>query len=311
MDLDQHECRPRAAGSSTSAIPRPDGPVSDSRTSARTAAPYPRGMELQEIVRAALDEDVGSGDATTLATVDPERARAGDDHAEGAGRRVRARGGGGGRSRSLDGGVAVERLGPEGVWQDAGTEVLRIEGSARGAPHGRARRAEPAPAPQRRRHADGALRRGRRGHRRADPRHPQDDAGPAGSSRRPRSAPAAGTNHRTGLYDAILIKENHVAAAGGVRAGDRAGASRLPRPAARGRVPQRRARSTQALEAGAPRLLLDNMAPGRAAGPLSTRSRAAPSSRRAAGSRSKRSGTTQSRAYTSSRSERSRTRPPP
>ena len=27
-----------------------------------------------------------------------------------------------------------------------------------------------------------------------------------------------GTNHRIGLYDAILIKENHIAAAGGVRA---------------------------------------------------------------------------------------------
>ena len=34
-------------------------------------------MQLQEIVRAALAEDVGSGDATTLATVDASaRARA-------------------------------------------------------------------------------------------------------------------------------------------------------------------------------------------------------------------------------------------
>src|SRR6476646_5509429 len=64
-------------GSSTSAIARPAGPVSDSRRSARTAAPYPRGMELHEIVRAALAEDGGSGDATTLATVDAAaRARA-------------------------------------------------------------------------------------------------------------------------------------------------------------------------------------------------------------------------------------------
>src|SRR4029077_16825682 len=31
-----------------------------------------------------------------------------------------------------------------------------------------------------------------------------------------------GTNHRIGLYDAILIKENHIAAAGGVRAALRA-----------------------------------------------------------------------------------------
>ena len=36
-----------------------------------------------------------------------------------------------------------------------------------------------------------------------------------------------GTNHRIGLYDAVLIKENHIAAAGGV-------AAVLARAAARG-----------------------------------------------------------------------------
>src|SRR4051812_42848670 len=119
-----------AAGSSTSAIPRPDGPVSDSRSSARTAAPYPRDMELQEIVRAALAEDVGSGDATTLATVGAAaRARAtvtqkapgvlfGLDAAEAA-------------FGQLDDSTTFERLSPEGVWQDAGTQVLSIEGAAR------------------------------------------------------------------------------------------------------------------------------------------------------------------------------------
>src|SRR3954469_117350 len=114
-----------ATGSSTSAIPRPDGPVSDSRSRARTAAPYPRGMELQEIVRAALAEDVGSGDATTLATIEAAaRARAtitqkapgvvfGLEAAEAT-------------FAQLDGAIAFERLSPEGVWQDAGTEVLRV-----------------------------------------------------------------------------------------------------------------------------------------------------------------------------------------
>src|SRR3954449_8170725 len=119
-----------SAGSPTSAIPRPDGPVSDSRSSARTAAPYPRDMELQELVRAALAEDVGSGDATTLATVGAAaRARAtvpqkapgvlfGLDAAEAA-------------FGQLDDSTTFERLSPEGVWQDAGTQVLRIEGPAR------------------------------------------------------------------------------------------------------------------------------------------------------------------------------------
>jgi len=48
-----------------------------------------------------------------------------------------------------------------------------------------------------------------------------------------------GRNHRTGLYDAILIKENHVAAAGGIAAAIERARSAYPEPAARGRVPQR------------------------------------------------------------------------
>src|SRR5205809_6864069 len=111
-----------SAGSPTSAIPRPDGPVSDSRSSARTAAPYPRGMELQEIVGAALAEDVGSGDATTLATVDAAaRARAtitqkaprvvfGLDAAEAA-------------FAALDPAATFERLSREGAWLGAGRWV--------------------------------------------------------------------------------------------------------------------------------------------------------------------------------------------
>ena len=37
-----------------------------------------------------------------------------------------------------------------------------------------------------------------------------------------------GTNHRVGLYDAVLIKENHIAAAGGVAAGAGAGRAAWP-----------------------------------------------------------------------------------
>jgi nicotinate-nucleotide pyrophosphorylase (carboxylating) len=71
-----------------------------------------------------------------------------------------------------------------------------------------------------------------------------------------------GTNHRAGLYDAILIKENHAAMAGGV--GE---AVRLARAAAPGVLVEVECRTEQevqeALGAGAPRILLDNMSPAR------------------------------------------------
>jgi nicotinate-nucleotide pyrophosphorylase (carboxylating) len=68
------------------------------------------------------------------------------------------------------------------------------------------------------------------------------------------------SNHRAGLYDAILIKENHIAAAGGISqaiARARAGAPQL---AAALEVEVRDSEEIeQALAAGATRLLLDNM----------------------------------------------------
>jgi nicotinate-nucleotide pyrophosphorylase (carboxylating) len=69
-----------------------------------------------------------------------------------------------------------------------------------------------------------------------------------------------GTNHRTGLYDAILIKENHAALAGGVAAAVRA--AQAARPDLPVQVEVRdTAEIEAALEAGADRLLLDNMSP--------------------------------------------------
>jgi|GEM_PF-28123 len=78
-------------------------------------------------------------------------------------------------------------------------------------------------------------------------------------------AAAAGgiANHRMGLFDAILIKNNHIAAAGGVRPA-------LEAAMAKG-VPvqievRTRAELDEALAAGAPRVLLDNLTPAEAAG---------------------------------------------
>lgn len=79
-----------------------------------------------------------------------------------------------------------------------------------------------------------------------------------------KAAAAAGgvVNHRMGLYDAVLIKNNHIAAAGGVRkAIERARASGLPiEVEVRSEV-----ELAEALEAGAGHLLLDNLTPAQAA----------------------------------------------
>jgi nicotinate-nucleotide pyrophosphorylase (carboxylating) len=67
-----------------------------------------------------------------------------------------------------------------------------------------------------------------------------------------------GVNHRFGLYDAILVKENHAAMAGGV--GE---ATRLALAGAEGRPVEVECQTLdevgEALAAGAPRILLDNM----------------------------------------------------
>lgn len=85
-----------------------------------------------------------------------------------------------------------------------------------------------------------------------------------GLRRLEKMATAAGgvSNHRMGLYDAILIKNNHIAAAGGVRpALKRALETGLP-VEVEVRTP---AELDQALAGGAKHLLLDNLTPAQAA----------------------------------------------
>lgn len=70
-----------------------------------------------------------------------------------------------------------------------------------------------------------------------------------------------GVNHRMGLYDAVLIKDNHIAAAGGVAA-----AIRAAKTATEGRVKlevevDTLAQLDEALAEGIDQVLLDNMTP--------------------------------------------------
>ncbi len=77
-----------------------------------------------------------------------------------------------------------------------------------------------------------------------------------------KAAVAAGgaSNHRAGLYDAILIKENHIAAAGGIAEAIERARALAPELADTLEVEVRDEHEIeQALAAGAPRLLLDNM----------------------------------------------------
>jgi nicotinate-nucleotide pyrophosphorylase (carboxylating) len=73
-------------------------------------------------------------------------------------------------------------------------------------------------------------------------------------------AAGGGTNHRMGLYDAILIKENHAALGGGV--GEAVRRARLAKPDLPVEVECRDLDEVrEGTEAGADRLLLDNMTP--------------------------------------------------
>jgi len=85
-----------------------------------------------------------------------------------------------------------------------------------------------------------------------------------GLRRLEKMATAAGgvTNHRMGLYDAILIKNNHIAAAGGIRQSIEAARSASPLPI---EIEVRTGEQlAEALDAGATHVLLDNFTPAEA-----------------------------------------------
>src|SRR6201996_507420 len=221
---------------------------------------YPRAALMSEtIVSRALAEDLGDGDVTPAATV-PSQTRAhavirqkapgvvyGLDVAEQV-------------FRALDPEAVFTREVAEGVWRESG-EVLRVQGRARALLSGErtalnflqrlsgvatmAARAVQA--------IDGT------GARILDTRKTTP-----GLRALEKAAVAAGgaTNHRAGLYDAILIKENHSALAGGVGAAVSRARERAPELLIEVEC-RDLAEVDEALAAGAPMLLLDNMDPAR------------------------------------------------
>jgi nicotinate-nucleotide pyrophosphorylase (carboxylating) len=217
-------------------------------------------LGFEEAVSRALAEDVGTGDVTTAATVDPSaRGRAtitqkvpgvvyGLDAAEAVFRR-------------LDPNVDFERLVPEGEWREGGP-VARIEGSAAALLTGERTALNFL---QRLSGIATLTARSVKAIENIGPRSPQilDTRKTTPGLRSLEKAAVAaggGTNHRAGLYDEILIKENHAALAGGVGEAVRKATAHAPG------VPlevecRSIAEVDEALAAGANRILLDNMTP--------------------------------------------------
>jgi nicotinate-nucleotide pyrophosphorylase (carboxylating) len=215
-------------------------------------------MTLDQLVGRALAEDVGSGDVTTEATVDAD-ARAvarivqkapgvifGLDAAEAT-------------FRALDPEVVFAREVDEGVWRDDGGPVLTATGRARALLTGErtalnflARLSGVATTTAR---GVGEIQ--GTGARLLDTRKTTP-----GLRALEKAAVRAGggVNHRAGLYDYVLIKENHIDMAGGVTAAIRR--ARAAAPALGLEVECRSPEEVdEALAAGATRLLLDNMTP--------------------------------------------------
>ena len=215
-------------------------------------------MELvatQDIVERALAEDVGDGDATTAATVAPAlRARAlVTQKAPGVVYGIDVAGQ---VFRSLDPECELQALCSEGQWRELG-EVLRIEGRARAlltaertALNFLGRLSGVATLAARCVQAIAGT----------DARILDTRKTTPGLRALEKAAAAAGgaTNHRAGLYDQILIKENHAALAGGVGAAVRRARERSPELLIEVEC-RTLAEVDEALEAGAPMILLDNM----------------------------------------------------
>jgi nicotinate-nucleotide pyrophosphorylase (carboxylating) len=212
-----------------------------------------------ELIEAALAEDVGDGDATTAATVD-EAARGRATITQKAPGVISGLGLAAEVFRHLDPSAALQR-GPEGVWREAGAVVLVVEGGARslltaertalnflGRLSGIATLTASVVSSVRGAGGTAQL---------LDTRKTTP-----GLRRQEKAAVAhgGGVNHRAGLYDAILIKENHAAIAGGVEEAVRR--AREARPDLPVEVECRDLNEVrEGVEAGADRLLLDNMGP--------------------------------------------------
>ncbi|HEY8866251.1 MAG TPA: carboxylating nicotinate-nucleotide diphosphorylase, partial [Solirubrobacteraceae bacterium] len=210
--------------------------------------------ELAKLVAGALAEDIGTGDVTARATV-PESARARAQIAQKQPGVIYGIDAAAEAFRQLDPDAAIETPASEGEWREQGP-VLAVEGNAR------ALLAAERTALNLLAHLSGVATLTARcvGAVRGTGATILDTRKTTPGLRALEKAAVragGGFNHRAGLHDAVLIKENHVALAGGVGEAVRRaleGAPGLP-VEVECRTP---AEIGEALAAGAPRILLDN-----------------------------------------------------
>jgi nicotinate-nucleotide pyrophosphorylase (carboxylating) len=242
---------------------------------------------LADLVRRALEEDIGTGDATTAAVVPPRASAQAKILARQtlvcAGLPIAER-----IFRALDPEIQVTYPHNDGSFVEPGAEIVRIKGNARAILTGE-RTALNSLA-----HLCGIATLTRRfveqlAGTKTRIRDTRKTTPGLRSLEKYAVKTGGGANHRFGLYDAILLKENHIALAGGIKAAlDKAHTYASPK------VPAPRAASAydaagldpevvgpgplpvqievrdqkellEALGAGAEAILLDNMTPERAA----------------------------------------------
>jgi nicotinate-nucleotide pyrophosphorylase (carboxylating) len=216
---------------------------------------------IVSLVRTALDEDVGAGDWTTLWTVPTEARAEGRIFAREAGviagtdvvREV---------FRQVDPEVAVRVVRPDGEPVAAGDDVVHLSGPARALLTGERVALNflqrlSGVATLTRRYVQAVEGTGVRilDTRKTTPgmRWLEKEAVRSGG----------GTNHRFGLHDMVLIKENHIAAAGGIAAAVGGVRSRNATGLEIEVEVTSEGELEEALSSGVPRILLDNMDPGR------------------------------------------------
>jgi nicotinate-nucleotide pyrophosphorylase (carboxylating) len=216
-----------------------------------------QSADVRALVRAALKEDVGDGDVTTLATVPAEASAQavisqkapgvlfGIDVAEAV-------------FAELDADAVFERLGREGVWREHGP-VMSVRA------HARALLTAERTALNFLAHLSGVATMAARAAAAVAGTKAQildTRKTTPGLRMLEKAAVRAGgaCNHRVGLYDAILIKDNHIAAAGGIAAAVASARAHAPALADELEVEVSSAAEIDAaLASGALRLLLDNM----------------------------------------------------
>jgi nicotinate-nucleotide pyrophosphorylase (carboxylating) len=214
---------------------------------------------VADVVARALAEDVGAGDVTTLSTVPPDARGVatitqkapgvvfGLDVAEAA------------FAQTGGDAIAFERLAPEGVWQEPGTVVARVTGPA-------------AAILTAERTALNFLQR-LSGVATLTARYVQAIEGTGAkvldtrkttptlrSLEKAAVVAGGGVSHRFGLFDMVLIKENHIAAAGGIT--NAVTGARAKYPDIFIEVEAETAEEVrEALAVDAARILLDHMSP--------------------------------------------------